>query len=289
MPSTFDIELGGRIMALFISDNGNGKTVAAASFPGPIKFFDFDGRMQPVKLFYPNRRDITYDIVGIDTQRPNAGYPGCISFMDFAREFEDLQDRCPWATVVIDSITALTATAVGFQLGIKSKEGKGKKLSSGIQVPSWDEFNGETSVVQQILDVAKVLPCNVIFTAHPVDKSVDVGGTLKKARSIAAYGTKTPSLVPIYFNEIYQFGIEPPNAPDAPAQRFILTQPTGKDMAKTALPLPPRIDITSKPLYPLLQEYCRKHNVKLAEKESAKEAGKVVDITSKQPELTTNK
>jgi hypothetical protein len=280
MPNTYDIVLGGRIMALFISDNGNGKTVAAASFPGPIKFFDFDGRMQPVKLFYPQRKDITYDLVGIEAQRPSGDYPGCISFMDFAKEFEDLQDRCPWATVVVDSLTALTATAVGFQLGIKSREGKGKKLSSGIQVPTWDEFNGETSVVQQILDVAKILPCNVVFTAHPVDKSIDVGGTLRKARSIAAYGTKTPSLVPIYFNEIYQFGVEP-------AQRFIMTQPTGKDMAKTALPLPPRIDITNKQLYPILQEHCRKHNVKLEAREAERSAGKVVDITTKQDAPTT--
>ena len=254
-------------MALFISDNGNGKTVAAGSFPGPIKFYDFDGRLQPLKLFYPTRKDITYDIVGIEAQRPSGNFPGCISFMDFAKEYEELQDRCPWETVVVDSITALTATAVGFQLGIKSKEGKGKKLSSGIQVPSWDEFNGETSVVQQILDVSKILPCNVVFTAHPVDKSIDAGGgTLKKARSIAAYGTKTPSLVPIYFNEIYQFGVEPPTAPDQPSQRFILTQPTGKDMAKTALPLPPRIDITNKPLYPILKRYCEEHNIKLQAK-----------------------
>jgi AAA domain len=270
MPNVNDIVLGGRIMALFISDNGNGKTVAAASFPGPIKFYDFDGRMQPVKLFYPHRKDITYDLVGMEAQRPSGSFPGCIGLMDFAKEYEDLQDRCPWETVVIDSITALTATVVGFQLGIKSKEGKGKKLSSGIQVPSWDEFNGETSVVQQVLDVSKVLPCHVIFTAHPVDKSIDMGGgTLKKARSIAAYGTKTPSLVPIYFNEIYQFGVEPPSAPGEPAQRFILTQPTGKDMAKTALPLPPRIDITNKPLYPLLKKYCEDHNVKLQEREAS--------------------
>jgi hypothetical protein len=271
-------------MALFISDNGNGKTVAAGSFPGPIKFWDFDGGMSSIKLFYPNRRDISYDVVGVEAQRPNGQYPGCISFMDFAREFENLQDRCPWGTVVVDSITALTATAVGFQLGIKAKEGKGKKLSSGIQVPSWDEFNGETSVVQQILDVAKTLPCNVIFTAHPVDKSIDAGGgTLKKARSIAAYGTKTPSLVPIYFREIYQFGVEPPLGPDQPAQRFILTQPTGKDIAKTALPLPPRIDITNKPLYPILQRICGEHNIKLDAKEAERSA------SSSTAEPTTSK
>jgi hypothetical protein len=122
----------------------------------------------------------------------------------------------------VDSFTALTAVAVGFQLGIKAREGKGKKLSSGIQVPSWDEFNREASVVQQILDIAKILPCNMIFTAHPVDKSIDTGGTLKKGEASLHTG-QNPSLVPIYFNEIYQFGIEPPSAPDQPAQRFILT------------------------------------------------------------------
>lgn len=253
-------------MALFISDNGNGKTVAAASFPGPIKFFDFDGRMKPVKKFYPNRTDIDYDIVGMEETRPGPNWPGSLGLMDFCKVYEDLQDYCPWNTIVVDSLTAMTATIVAFQLGIKGTQGKGKKLSSGIQVPSWDEFNGETSVVQQVLDISKVLPCNVIFTAHPVDKSVDMGGgTLKKARSIAAYGTKTPSLVPIYFDEIYQFGIEPPNGPDEPAQRFILTQPTGRDIAKTALPLPPRINITNKPLYPLLKGYCEQHEVKLQE------------------------
>lgn len=266
MPNTYDIVLGERFMGLFISDNGNGKTVAAASWPGPIKFYDFDGRMQPVKLFYPNRRDISYDIVGVDTVRPQGSFPGSLNFTDFCKEFEDLQERCPWATVVIDSITALTATIVMFMLGIKRREGGGKKLSGGIQVPTWDEFNGETATVQQILDVAKILPCNVIFTAHPIDKSIDTGGTMKKARSIAAYGTKTPSIIPIYFNEIYQFGVEPPPSPGAPPERYILTQPTGKDMAKTALPLPAKIIITDKPLYPIIKGICEKHQIKLLEK-----------------------
>jgi len=261
MPRTIDIELGGRIMALFISDNGNGKTVAAASFPGPIKFFDFDGRMQPVKKFYPRRADIEYITVGVENRGSEV-----IGLLEFCREYEDLQGNCPWATVVIDSLTAFTACSVAFQMGIKGAGGKGKKLAGGIQVPTWDEFNGETSLVQQVLEVSKILPCHVIFTAHPIEKSVSDGGnTLRKARSIAAYGTKTPSLVPIYFNEIYQFGIEPPSAPDLPPTRFIITQPTGRDMAKTALPLPPRIEITNRQLYPIIKDVCEAHNLKLQE------------------------
>lgn len=247
-------------MGLFISDNGAGKTVAAASFPGPIKFYDFDGRMAPVKLFYPNRTDIEYITVGKDSTGPDT-----IGIMEFSREFESLQDRCDYATIVIDSFTALTSSLVQFMLGIKGT-GKGAKiLPGGISVPTWDEFNGETSLVAQILDVCKILPCNVIMTAHPVDKSVDMGGTLKKARSIAAYGTKTPSLVPIYFNEIYTFGVEPGTNPGDPPQRFCITQPTGKDVGKTALPLPSRIDITNKPLYKVIQGYLEQHHLKIQE------------------------
>lgn len=259
MPKTSDLKIDGRFMGLFIGDNGCGKTVAAAGWPGPIMFYDFDGRMQPVKLFYPKRTDIEYITVGID---PDSRNPNVIGFMQFCQQFEDLQDRCKWGTVVVDSITALTATSVAFQLGIKTGR-KGKVLAGGIQVPTWDEFNGETMVVQQILEVAKILPCHVIFTAHPVTKSDIVGGTVKKARSIAAYGTKTPSLVPIYFNEIYRFAVEPPDSPNTPAKRSVMTQPDGFEMAKTALPLPPRIEITGKSLYKRIQEYLAEYNLKL--------------------------
>jgi hypothetical protein len=57
VPRTSDIILGGRLMVMLKGDNGAGKTVTAASFPGPIKFFMFDGsKLDVVKMFFPHRR-----------------------------------------------------------------------------------------------------------------------------------------------------------------------------------------------------------------------------------------
>jgi hypothetical protein len=168
MPST-DLDLGDRIMAMFVGPNGEGKSVAAASFPGPIKFYDFDGRMKPIKLFYPNL-DVQYVTVG-----PKAiPAKGIIDFLDFCREFEDLQDRCPWATVVIDSFTNLSNTAITW-LRVRGgfDDFKGKKTLSGLPLPGFDRYNGETTSLAQILDVAKVLPCNMVVTAHPIVKMAD--------------------------------------------------------------------------------------------------------------------
>lgn len=258
MPSTKDIDLGERIMALFIGANGEGKSVAAASFPGPVKFYDFDGRMKPIKLFYPNA-DIQYSTVGpkaIPAKR-------IISFLDFCKEFEDLQDRCPWATVVIDSFTNMSNTAVTYQLRVRGgfDDFKGKTTQSGLPIPGFDEYNGETTSISQILDVAKILPCNIIMTAHPITKIMEEGGRAKRYTTIASYGSKIASFAPTYFDEIWAFERD---SEQADAKRLVWT--AGHNMTKTALPLPAVFDITGRRLYPLVKTAIEEHGIKLAEK-----------------------
>jgi hypothetical protein len=245
-------------MAMFIGQNGIGKSVAAASFPGPIKFFDFDGRMKPIKLFYPNA-DVEYETVGSKADGRN----GIISFYDFCKKFEDLQDNCPWSTVVVDSFTNLSNTAVTYQIVARGGfDGfKGKKTQSGLPIAGFDEFNGETTSLSQILDIAKVLPCNIIFTAHPLQKIEDVGGKSRRYSTIASYGTKIASFAPSMFDEIWHFEREGDG--DA-QQRLVWTQ--GRDLTKTALPLPPVFNITGRRLYPLIKQAVADHNIKLLEK-----------------------
>jgi len=245
-------------MAMFMGGNGDGKSVAAASFPGPIKFFDFDGRMKPIKLFYPNL-DVQYVTVG-----PKAiPAKGIIDFLQFCVEFENLQDRCPWATVVIDSFTNLSNTAITYQLRVRGgfDDFKGKKTVSGLPIPGFDEYNGETTSLSQILDVAKILPCNVIMTAHPIQKMMDEGGKSKRYTSIASYGNKIASIAPTYFDEIWAFERD---GEGLDSKRLVWTG--GRTMTKTALPLPGVLDITGKRLYPLIKAAIEAHGIKLAEK-----------------------
>jgi len=270
MPSTRDLDLGDRIMAMFVGPNGEGKSVAAASFPGPIKFYDFDGRMKPIKLFYPNL-DVQYVTVGAKAN----GAKGIIDFMQFCQEFEDLQDKCPWNTVVIDSFTNLSNTAITYQLRVRGgfDDFKGKKTLSGLPIPGFDEYNGETTSLAQILDVAKVLPCNMIVTAHPIVKMADEGGKARRYTSLASYGSKIASIAPTYFDEIWVFERE---SEALDAKRLVWTG--GKAMTKTALPLPGIFDITKRRLYPLVKSAIEEHGIKLAEKLAT-----VEEVTVPQP------
>jgi len=279
MPKTSDIILGGRLMVMLKGDNGAGKTVLAASFPGPIKFFMFDGsKLDVVKMFFPNRTDIEYDIYGPRKTRfrdSNNQVVDIKSLIQFAEEFTALQDYCPWATVVIDSFTSFSVTCVTFQLDVRGSD-KDKKTSmskGGLVIPDFDEYKGETTLVTQTLDVSKVLPCHVIWTAHPLPKldTTGAGNSMRvnKTTSIAAYGAKTAAMAPSYFNEVWHLEIQ---GSGDNRQRIVHTQTIGDQFAKTALPLPSRFDITNRPGFKEVQKYLEEHNIKLQEHIAAQAA-----------------
>lgn len=282
MPKTIDIVLGGRIMLMLKGDNGSGKTIAAASFPGPIKFFMFDGsKLDAVKRFFPNRDDIEYDIYGARKARyrdNNGRVTDVKDLLQFADEFTNLQDRCPYATVVVDSFTSFSVTCVTFQLDVRGGhqggESKGtNKSKGGLIIPDFDEYKGETTLITQSLDVSKVLPCNVIWTVHPLPKLETTGsGTsmkVTKSSSIAAYGAKTAAMAPGYFNEVWHLEARPSAGQ---IQRIVHTETTGTDFAKTALPLPREFDITAKNCFKEVQKYLEEFNIKLQEHVAAQTA-----------------
>ena len=278
MPRTSDIVLGGRLMVMLKADNGSGKTVFAASFPGPIKFFMFDGsKLDVVKLFFPNRTDIEYDIYGArETKFRDAnGQPVHIkSLIQFADEFNKLQDYCPYATVVLDSFTSFSVTCVTFQLDVRSGSEQSNKnplrSKGGLVIPDFDEYKGETTLVTQSLDVSKVLPCHVIWTVHPLPKletsGQGAGMKVSKTTSIAAYGAKTAAMAPSYFNEIWHLETRTDSSVPGGRARIVHTQTIGDQFAKTALPLPPSFDITNKPGFTEVQKYLDEHQIKLQSK-----------------------
>lgn len=263
MAKVKDRKLGGVFRGLFVGVTGVGKTIAAASFPTPMMIYDFDDRIEPVSKFYPDR-DIDYKAVVAfaPKQRSDA-----IGFLDFCKEFQDLQDYCPYETVVIDSFTSLSNCSIQFQLGqnVDVKKNKG-----GIEIPFMDEYKGETQVASQLMEAMKNLPCHVIFTAHPINKLMMTKPgemeSMRQYRSIVAHGTKTPSIVPNYFNEQYYFYTSDVTQMGQTPRRMVCTMQTGDILAKTALPIPPVFEITDKPLYGVLQSFLKDYNVKLEAK-----------------------
>jgi hypothetical protein len=266
-------------MGLFVGQNGTGKTIAAASFPGDGYIFDFDGRVDPVRLFYPSKQ-VEYNTIGLggDTR------PGSLGFMEGMEKLEKLQDNCPYDWVCWDSYTSYSATSILYQMGVR-EPGDLKMTKGGLPIPDWDEFKGETAVMLKVVEILKSLPCHVIVTAHPVQaaKTTKQGGTtnevlasMVKGSSIATYGWKTPSILPNYFNEMYYFYNDVTSQLGQKVSRRIQTVSSGEIVAKTALPLPPTIDVTDKPFFGVMQAILKEHEVKINEKKEAAARAKEV-------------
>lgn len=251
MPSTKDLTYDPKKL-LFIGPNGRGKTIAAASAHLIIGegsrglFLDFDGRMAPVKARYPNA-DIQYETFG-----PR-------NFLQFREFFDRLMGRPEYSFIVVDSVTSLSMTAINYQLGLKGKGGpKGKEIA-GIQVTTWDEINGETTLFSSMLDALKMYPGIVIVTAHPVTRTtIDENEKRQTRKDILAYGPKVSGIVPNYFNEIYSFHKQTSIDPDSPPEFYVRTN---DEDGKTALPLPGRIDWTGKDFFPILHELLKEKGI----------------------------
>lgn len=257
MPNTNDIVLGeSKSSFLLIGKPGVGKTLAAASFSelGKMETLDFDDRMQPVKLYYPN--------AGINYDRFNVN-----NLEDFAYKFmPDLLKRCDYKVIHLAGLTSLTITAVTYQMRQITGGDNLKKTKGGLVVPSWDQFNGEAMIVTQVLDMMKALPATIIMEAHPVART-KMGGDGAAYTSLTAFGPKVESLVPGYFNEIYYLSTE--TDINGQMKYICRTKPNEEyPLAKTSLPLPPKFILTDDdgkpiPLYRLIKEELKKYNISL--------------------------
>jgi len=261
--NTKDIDLiNSPIKLLFVSTNGLGKTVAAASFykAGVIHFDEADVRMKPVKAYYPDA-DINYDSWTSDNfnlfvDKIHDIIDGKTDFIDISRKIR-LKDCKTW---VVDSVTSFSITSITYQLKMKDtlKLTKGKLPTTG-----WDEINGETVLFHNILECANVLytryGMNIIFTAHPVAKTeVIKDEEAKKIYSLAAYGNKIPSILPGFFDEIYNLQLY--KATLDKYERRVYNVPMEGMPGKTALRkyLPEYIDNTGKNFYEELRKHLSK-------------------------------
>lgn len=238
MPTTNEIELTDRIMALLIGAPGMGKTLAGASWAeqGPMEFIDFDGRMKPIRLHLPKAK-IHYESFSMQ------------NLEKFAYKYlPDLVGYCPFKSVQLAGLTSLSTVAISYQMD-KLRGGDSMKVTKGgLMVPSWDQFNGEAMIIGQVLDMLRALPCNVFVEAHPVSRINVSSG--EKFTSLVAFGPKVESLVPGYFDEIWYFTTEVGIQGDR--QYVVHTRPsTDYPMAKTSLPLPAKMVLSTPEMKPI--------------------------------------
>ena len=195
---------------------GNGKTVAAASFPGPLYFFDFDNGTKSIKtvfkdLFSTNRKKFE-EITGksdlqafLDTVEfdryfdPTPEEPkGYRAFEAKITEWQELLKKgkpFPYATVVIDSLTTLEMCLSN----VIVKEVKSDRKFGGVF--NMQDYGILIHFVDHLMPEVLALPCNLVMTAHVLIDTDKEGNEITYKPMVK--GRWLPSKIPAWFDEVY--------------------------------------------------------------------------------------
>lgn len=242
-----DIQLDRNMSFLFKGPWGHSKTISAASFAieGPL-FLAYWDKKKPVELktYFQNfgqvgkriLENIDYEVYGAN----NANM--------YLNKLIDLAKDCRYTTMVTDSVTNMTSGAVNWSLSFRDDRKNKDKLKV---IPDFDEYKVETSLVTQALDICRMLPCHIIWIAHPVPsiKIEGSGSSIKvtKTNPIVTYGSKVAGIVPGNFSEIYHFAKQSgwdSSAGKSLIKYLVSMDAIGDDFAKSNLGLTGEFDIT---------------------------------------------
>ncbi len=257
--SSQDIQPGKATSSLFTGLNGSGKTVALGSYPGPIYIFDFDGRVAPLKKMFPDRNDIFYDTY-LSFERANN------KMKDWMRNGPELSPLgTPYKTVAADSVTTVSKTIIRDQKKLRTNA----KTLAGVQIAEISDYNYEVAGLEDLISFLLTMKedhkMHAILTAHLIawDASIpgkeNIGRTEVKTQILTA-GKKVAPYIPCVFDEVYYFETE---SSTEGVKRYAYTEDWAGNSAKTALPLPRRIEFTNKPFYGELQAILLENGISL--------------------------
>ena len=238
------------MLYLLKGEPGTRKSTAALSFPGPQYWFSWDRKMNgiylPMKKWGIDPKTINYDDYD-DWNKPK-------------NKLESLKVTCPYKTVVFDSVTSMADMTLRQTLQLKygktRKSGDtAGKLVGGIAVNEIEDYNAESSALNELIAAAKDLveyhKINVILIAHVI--KAEYRDTTKKvthiSRQIVTAGKVAAAKLPGYCNEVYHFNIKQGFVEGSGGEYSLLTEHTGDDFARSGLGLDREIVFGDKPLY----------------------------------------
>ena len=180
MPKLIDRQDGQRFFGMFVGRHHSGKTVAEASFPKPIDFEDFDGRIGGASVPFLDLKDITYTYW--PPKMPNL-IQKLNEKLDNMFAISQIQTsaaaglRLP-TTHVTDSITnqCFAFICQSISLTHMREDDNGKKRKSGrwigpVGMAGPEDYGLESQGMGEYVAFLKSLPIqNVILSAHLVDQ-----------------------------------------------------------------------------------------------------------------------
>lgn len=237
------------IYGMFKGEPGTRKSTSALSFPRPQFWLSWDrkmnGLMIPMRNWGINPKEIQYQDYD-DWDKPRA-------------QLEKFQVDCPFKTIICDSVTTMADSALRQTMKLKRgdvrKSGKeAGKVIAGIAVNEMEDYLAESSALQELISLTKDIhsyhKVNIILIAHVIQAEYkSVSGQTHFSRTIVTAGKRIAPKIPAYCGEVYHFNIKKGFDASQGGSYALLTEHTGDDFARTALPLPKEIEFGNEPLY----------------------------------------
>jgi hypothetical protein len=237
------------LFAMLKGEPGTRKSTEALSFPTPQFWLSWDRKMNalmiPMKNWDINPKDVQYEDYD-DWDKPR-------------RKLEQLQTDCPFKTIIVDSVTSMADCTL--RQTQQRKQGQTRKSGAtagknigGIPVMEIEDYNAEASAISEMIallkDIHRYHRVNVILIAHVIQADYkSVTGETHTSRTIVTAAKKIAAKIPAYCGEVYHFNIEQGMEIGGGGKYGLLTEHTGDDFARTALPLPKKIVFGDDPLY----------------------------------------
>jgi len=282
MPSLDNLSPDGKFMGLFIGRSGTGKKAAVASFPKPILFLDFDGRIRGLTGCPWIELKGLGDVISFPPKPKENDY----IYQKVNNELEKIQGlvnvaSCPYKTLYVGSITG-SAFAFLQDASILTHQGnKGSKLGP-LSMTGPQDYRFQNNAAKQMLAFLRFLrehPTgipNIIVGAHVINRWGKPGTSEEEVEKKSEAGYDTAKIIsdakqefqydsnivigeklslteqlaediPIYFDHIFKFEKEMVLGNPEP-QHFVQFR---SEIARTSFAKLPngRINITGKPFY----------------------------------------
>lgn len=234
---------------MHVGDSGSGKSVAAASYPKPYNQLDCDLRYEGIEGAV-NEGWLDGNELSVKSFHPRAGYEPLEAYLNNL-DIQRISGTFPFKTMELASLGALARLIYNYSIKLK---GGGKKVGI-LKIGDPSDINTESNGVHQVFDFLRSFPCNLICSAHIIDKygKVPGQGEYSMAGIIGhklAVRDNLNANVQTYFGNVFLFTR---GANDKGEMRYYVNFST--DLAKNTFGIPPgEFDITGKPFYPYLQE-----------------------------------
>jgi len=267
MPNIRDITPEQRFLGLFVGRSGGGKSVAAYSFPKPLKVFDLDGRIRGgIAVPWNAGTDIDYEYYPPMVPGKSKDTQGALAtYQKLNTAFETLLTEaqsgfCKYKTIVLDSITWMNIDLLLDAIPMTHEaRGGGKKLGT-MNMAGPEDYGFQATGTYQVLAFLKSLRIpNIIVTAHIVNKWGKPPGDDNKFANNVIVGEqlsltdKLAENVPSSFDHVFEF-----MKYDSGARVNFKFSAQG-ELARTAFPIPyGEHDITGKNFYETMMGYAAK-------------------------------